>query len=130
MTNVKILGKVESGKGRGRHFMSIPWVQKQILELVGFDAYPGTLNLRLDEETATRYHELLTSRSLFTIKSESESNYDGYLIEVMINRDTIGAILIPRTPDYPRTLVELVSAEYLRESYSLTNGDTVEVSLL
>jgi riboflavin kinase len=130
MTKLKFSGKVESGKGRGRHFISIPWVQKQILEHVGFNAYPGTLNLRIDEETARRYHEIFTSRSLLTIRSESESNYDGYLIEVMINRDRKGAIVIPRTPDYPRTLVELISAEYLRKVYGLTDGDTVEVSLL
>ncbi len=45
-----VKGKVVSGVGRGSWFMGLDWVKQQIFEELGFEAYKGTLNLKLDDE--------------------------------------------------------------------------------
>jgi riboflavin kinase len=45
-----VKGKVVSGVGRGSWFMGLDWVKQQICEELGFEAYKGTLNLKLDDE--------------------------------------------------------------------------------
>jgi CTP-dependent riboflavin kinase len=51
MNNLKkeivLKGTVFSGRGKGRHFVDLPWARKQFQEKLGFNPYPGTLNLRL-----------------------------------------------------------------------------------
>ena len=43
-------GIVTSGLGEGYFFMSMEHYKKEIKEKLGFEAYPGTLNLKIDEE--------------------------------------------------------------------------------
>ncbi len=45
-----VKGKVVSGVGRGSWFMGLDWVKQQICEELGFEAYKGTLNLKLDDD--------------------------------------------------------------------------------
>ena len=47
-------GTVVSGRGEGRKYVELEWVKQQVKEKLGFDPYPGTLNLRLDEENVKR----------------------------------------------------------------------------
>jgi len=49
---VSLRGVVASGLGQGAQFMAIPWVRDGIRRLIGFDAYPGTLNVRLVDPDA------------------------------------------------------------------------------
>jgi CTP-dependent riboflavin kinase len=47
---VLVKGKVVSGVGRDSWFMGLNRVKQQICEELGFEAYKGTLNLKLDDE--------------------------------------------------------------------------------
>ena len=49
---MELAGRVFTGQGEGKKYVSLSWVKHQIKEKLGFDPYPGTLNLRLDEENA------------------------------------------------------------------------------
>lgn len=40
-------GVVTTGLGHGARFMAIPWVRDAVRNLLGFDPYPGTFNVRL-----------------------------------------------------------------------------------
>src|SRR2546425_8945211 len=51
---VRLQGTVASGTGQGAHFMRLEWVRAAVRAAVGFDPYPGTLNLRLGEADTLR----------------------------------------------------------------------------
>jgi CTP-dependent riboflavin kinase len=51
---MKLSGTVFSSRGAGKNFLELPWVKQQITENLGFAPYPGTLNVKLSEESAKR----------------------------------------------------------------------------
>ncbi len=54
MPTIVFVGTVFSGKGEGKKFISLPWVKSQIKEKLGFSPYAGTLNIRLNSESARK----------------------------------------------------------------------------
>ena len=46
----KLSGLVVSGVRKASFFTQLDWVKKQMTEKVGFEPFPGTLNLRIEEE--------------------------------------------------------------------------------
>ncbi|MEM4238834.1 MAG: DUF120 domain-containing protein, partial [Nitrososphaerota archaeon] len=44
---VVLEGRVFSGMGEGAYYISLPWYRDQIRKKLGFDPYPGTLNVNL-----------------------------------------------------------------------------------
>ncbi|RMF06686.1 DUF120 domain-containing protein, partial [Candidatus Woesearchaeota archaeon] len=54
-TKKELKGKVETGLGEGKYYMSQQEYQNQFREKLGFFAWPGTLNLRVEPEEARRF---------------------------------------------------------------------------
>src|SRR3990172_8998141 len=46
---LKFEGRVASGIGQGAQFLALDWVQSQLQQLLGFTPFPGTLNLRVEQ---------------------------------------------------------------------------------
>ena len=51
-------GKVSSGLGRAHVFMAQPHYQEQFKQVLDVSAWPGTLNLDMDESSLSNYKNL------------------------------------------------------------------------
>jgi riboflavin kinase len=47
MIKMKLFGRVVSGKGEGRYYMSLPPYKEKFKNILGFEPYEGTLNIKL-----------------------------------------------------------------------------------
>lgn len=47
---VVLEGEVTGGMGEGRHYISLPGYMEQFTERLGYEPFPGTLNVRLDDD--------------------------------------------------------------------------------
>mgnify|MGYP001466596874 CR=1 FL=1 len=56
---VSISGKILSGLGEGKYYLSIPQYRERIIAQLGFAPYAGTLNVRLNKESAAHKPLLL-----------------------------------------------------------------------
>ncbi|MEM2510847.1 MAG: DUF120 domain-containing protein, partial [Candidatus Methanomethylicia archaeon] len=64
ITNLQFEGIVFTGLGEGAFYVSLPFYKQQFISKLGFEPYPGTLNLRLrsiDDVAKRRSLELLPS---------------------------------------------------------------------
>lgn len=50
-TTVALHGTVTSGMGEGRHYISLSGYMKQFSDRLGYEPFPGTLNVELDQES-------------------------------------------------------------------------------
>jgi riboflavin kinase, archaea type len=119
-------GTVFSGKGEGRKFVSLSWVKQQIKEKLGFTPYAGTLNLRLNRESAEKKVLLGTSGALWITPQ------DGYCPGVMYQAEIDGlecAVVIPKVPNYSAEVLEVIASVCLREQLNLCDGSVVSVSV-
>ena len=130
--SVELIGEVVSGMGEGKYYISLDGYVEQFVEKLGYEPFPGTLNLSLDDESTRRRAAL--------------ENVDGTLIEEWENEDrTFGAVtcydasidgvdahvIRPHRSHYPEDTLEVIAPVKLRDELEIDYGDEliVEVSL-
>lgn len=123
---ILLKGKVISGSGRGKYFLNLPWVRKQINAKLGFDPYIGTLNLRVLNK---REITILNKAKGIRIKPEV-GYYEGKCFNALVMGKVEGAIVLPNVPDYPSDLIEIISPINLRENFVIKDGMTIDVKIM
>lgn len=122
-------GVVFSGLGEGAYYVSQPGYKKQFVEKLGFDPYPGTLNLRVRKENQEEVR-LLEASPFILIEGFTDGNRSfgpAKCFHGKIADKVEGALIFPVRTHYSGDVVELISTEYLRNAFHLKDGDTVKV---
>ena len=125
MKQTQLTGTVFTGTGEGKKYLTLPWVKPQLQTQLGYNPYPGTLNLHLSKQT-TKQRKLLETPNATRIRP-SEGYSTGILHKAHIGTVEC-AIIIPENPTYPRDYLEIIAADYLREKLKLKDGDPVTVT--
>ena len=119
-------GRVFSGGGTGSFFVNLPWAKKQFNEKLGFNPYPGTLNLQLSPGTDVT--ELRTTKKGIKIESP-EGFHEGRCFKALIMEKLWGAVVVPDVPEYPHDLLEILAPVNLREALRLKDEMEIEVTV-
>jgi riboflavin kinase len=118
-------GTVESGVGQGTHFMSLGWVRDGVREALGFDPYPGTLNLRLrDADALGRWREVCARDGRALVPPPSE-RCGGRLVPMVVAPDIPAAVIVPDVTRYGDDVLEVIAAVHLRSRLGLHDNDPV-----
>lgn len=126
LNTITLNGKVISGEGNGKKYLSLPWVKKQVEEKLGFTPYLGTLNLQLSTGSVAR-RKLLEKTSALQI-FPPEGYCAGLVFKACISGTECG-IVIPQVKNYPKSLLEIIAPENLREKFHLTDGKKISVTV-
>ena len=129
ISTIQVKGKVFSGSGEGAKFVSLPWVKRQITEKLNFTPYNGTLNIRLDKESATLKKRVMNKANAIKIVPQ-EGFCHGKLFKAVFMNKLECAVVIPEVEGYPEDMIEIVAPVNLREKFQLKDGDTVKVLIL
>lgn len=129
---MEIRGRVFTGMGKGAYYVGHPEYQKRFKDALGYNPYPGTLNLRVEEaDSAAAAGKLSSYRGVkvegFEIGGETFSAvrcYPGRLGESEV------AVLAIDITYYNDKVVELISPVYLRGAMSIKDGDVVAAQVL
>ncbi len=131
-TTINMEGKIFSGLGEGAYYMSLQGYREQFVKKLGFDPYPGTLNVRLDNRYVKEREKLNEYRN-FGIKIEGFSNgvrtYGALWCFHAIVEGIRGAVVIIERTHYDIDVVEIISQYNLRKELNLKDGDTVKISV-
>jgi riboflavin kinase len=124
MQKITFSGIVVSGKGEGSSFINLVWVRNQIHEKLSFEAYPGTLNLKIKQSKKIKS---LFQKSQY-IKIIPEKGFcEGIVIPAFINSQNC-AIIIPKIKDYPENMIEIISPINLRDKLQVEDGDEITIT--
>lgn len=124
---IVVEGEVFSGLGEGAYYMSQQGYRQQFIRKLGFDPFPGTLNVRVSKEYA-RERRILETCPFILIEGFSDGTRSFGPVRcyrARINDDVDGAILNAVRTHYGGDVVELISAHNLRETFKLRDGDSV-----
>ena len=126
MPKIVFEGTVFSGTGKGKKFLELPWVKRQIEEKLGFIPYAGTLNIRLTEESEQKKSLLEKAQG---IEIDPQVGYcPGVLFRACIGALDC-AVVIPKVPNYPSDVLEVIAPVYLRGELKLVDGCLVTVTV-
>jgi len=124
-------GIVFSGLGEGAYYVSQEGYREQVREKLGFEPYPGTLNIRLktklDLERRAQM-EKMPGVEIQSFRTEDRSFGSAKCYRVLINDEVEGAVVTAERTGYDRSVVELIASVNLRKRLRLKEGDIVRVA--
>ncbi len=126
MRTFALKGKVFTGEGSGKKYLSLPWVKQQIEEKLGYTPFVGTLNLRLNEESVEQQKQLKTLKAMII------SPKVGYCVGMLLKAHVYGvdcAVVLPQVEGYPNDVLEIIASVNLRERLKLKDEDTIVVTI-
>jgi riboflavin kinase len=125
-------GTVVSGLFEGAYYISRDGYRNQIRDKLGFEPFPGTLNVRIKQEDFDRRRRLEKHPStiLEGFKDGERSFGSCKCYPLLINDEIKGALIVADRTIHDLSTIEIVSPVYLRRHFGLGDGDPVKISFL
>jgi riboflavin kinase len=129
---IEFEGEVVSGLFEGAYYISKEGYHRQIVEKLGFEPFPGTLNVRIMEEDYDRRRRLERGEfiRLEGFKDGERSFGAAHCFPCLINEEVEGALIVAERSIHDYSVMEIISPHYLRRKMELADGDKVRVSFL
>ena len=125
-------GTLFSGLGEGAYYISLSGYKKQFISKLGFEPYPGTLNLKISDVIHKQFFDKLSKNDGiliegFTDKKRTYGNVKCF--PCTINSNIQGSIIVIERTHHDRSVIELISPIFLRKKLKLNDGDEVSVKV-
>lgn len=131
--SVTLEGILFSGLGEGAYYVTKEGYRKQFMEKLGFDPYPGTLNLKLTTEYDVKTMSELEAYPAIEIqgfKNESRTFGSVKCYPAIINNKEKGAVVYALRSHYNASVMEIIAPVFLRGRLKLKDGNKVKVEIL
>jgi riboflavin kinase, archaea type len=124
-------GVVVSGMKEGGYYIGLEEYTKKIKETLGFEPFPGTLNVRLMAFDGHYKEKMSSLHGVCAPSFKKDGRTFGALkcFPCLIN-GVHGAVIIPERSHYGSEVLEVISPFNLRDKLKLSDGDTVKVEVV
>lgn len=127
-------GRVVSGMGEGAYYMSLEGYRRQFREKLGYEPYPGTLNVQLSDPIfMNARRELGKHSSIFLDGFSDGTRTYGWVkcYRATINDGIVenAAVLVLERTHYDDTMLEVIAPESIKQKADIKNGDRVKVQV-
>ena len=125
-------GIVVSGLFEGAYYISREGYREQIRDKLGFDPFPGTLNVKVKPEDFEKRRRLEKHPSMLLegFKDGERSFGACKVYPLLLNDEIRGALIVADRTIHDLSTMEIVSSIYLRRHFGLSDGDKIKVSFL
>lgn len=131
--SITLEGVLFTGLGEGAYYVTRDGYRKQFIEKLGFDPYPGTLNLKLTTDYDMKTRTELESYPAVELEGfENESRTFGPVkcYPAIINNKAKGAVVSALRSHYNSSVIEIIASRFLRSNLKLKDGNKVKVEIL
>ena len=130
--SVTLEGTVFTGLGEGAYYISKDIYRKQFIEKLGFDPYPGTLNLKLTTDYDLKTRTELETYPAIEIEGFKNENRTFGLVKcypAMIDNKAKGALVLALRSHYDTSVLEFIAPICMRKQLTLKDGLKVKVEV-
>jgi riboflavin kinase len=131
--SITLEGTVFTGLGEGAYYISKEHYRRQFIEKLGFDPYPGTLNLKLTTDYDIKAHGELEAYPAIEVggfKDEDRTFGSVKCYPVTIDNKEKGALISALRSHYDASVLEIIAPVPLRKQLKLKDGHKVKVEVL
>jgi len=127
-------GNVISGMGEGAYYMSLEGYRRQFREKLGFEPYPGTLNVRLTDQIDMNSRlELGKCPSIFIHGFSDGTRTYGWVkcYRATVNDGALdnAAVLVLERTHYDDSMLEVIAPISIKQAAGIKNGDRIKVQV-
>ena len=134
-STISFEGRVVSGMGEGAYYMSLAGYRKQFYEKLGYEPYPGTLNVKLvDKIFRDARREIGKYPSIFIDGfSDTKRTYGWakcYLAHINDGPIRNAAVLVLERTHYDESMLEIIAPVSIKDTVGIHNGDKIKINML
>jgi len=128
---IELVGSLFTGLGEGQYYIAQNGYSDQFEEKLGFVPFPGTLNLRLNEQSTVlrRKFEEHKGIEINGFKSENRTFGGGKCFQSKIE-DIDCAVIVPDRTHYPEDILEILSPQNLRDGLNINDGAEIHIMVI
>jgi riboflavin kinase len=130
---ITIEGSIIRGLGEGAYYVNCATYRNQFIEKLGFDPYPGTLNLKINSEYELMIRSELEAFPGIKIKGFKNKNRSYGSVKcfhALINDKEKGAVISALRSHYDQSIIEIIAPVNLRQLFKLKDGNKIKVDIL
>jgi riboflavin kinase len=131
--SITLEGTVFTGLGEGAYYIAKEKYRKQFMEKLGFDPYPGTLNLKLTTDYDMKTRSELEAYPAVDIEgfiNEDRTFGPVKCYPVIIQNKVKGALISALRSHYDVSVLEIIAPVHLRKHLNLKDGHKVKIEAL
>lgn len=125
-------GTVFQGLGEGAYYISLTGYRRQFVSRLGFDPFPGTLNIRLSAAIDRKVRRDLAVEKGIHIDGfkDGKRTYGGAeCFKSLLNGRILCAVLVIERTSYDDSVLEIIAPVNLRKALRLGEGSKVKVKI-
>ena len=125
-------GQVFSGMKEGAYYVSLKGYTTQFIEKLGFNPYPGTLNIKLESETDRKMKQELEHYHCINIngfEDKHRSYSPAKCFPAIIGHRIGGAVIIIERTHYDDSVLEILAPSKVRDELTIKDGDAVHIQV-
>jgi riboflavin kinase, archaea type len=125
-------GRLFRGLGEGGYYVGLEGYRRQFSKVLGYDPFPGTLNLKLESPTQMELKRELRSREGLRIEGfeNGKRTYGGArCYRATVDGRYPAAVLVIDRTHYDDSVMEIISPVNFRKELRLKDGDEVAVTV-
>jgi len=132
---VELTGTITSGMGEGRHYITLSGYMKQFRNRLGYEPFPGTLNVELTDPSVRRRGALESLDPVPIDGWETDERTYGpavcYPATVAVEDETYQTahVIAPERTHHDEDQLEVIAPEKLRDELALEDGERVTVTI-
>lgn len=135
VSTVELTGTITSGMGEGRHYITLSGYMEQFVERLGYEPFPGTLNVALTDASVRRRGALDSLDPIPIDGWETEDRTYGpavcYPASVAVGDRSYDPahVITPERTHHEDDQLEVIAPDKLRDELALEDDDHVTVTI-
>lgn len=125
---MEISGIIHSGAGKGAYFTQVDWVVRQCQKNLGYQPFPGTLNVRIKDGDLSRLDPFLEPSDFMLVPDDP--NFCAARVKKILLNGIPSAVVIPGDDVriHEDRILEVISSCALKKTLDLKDGDLVRLT--
>lgn len=125
-------GVVVSGLFEGAYYISKEGYRKQIEEKLGFEPYPGTLNIMIKHDALEKRNRILRRQGVHLegFQEEDRAYGSARCYHLIIDGEVEGALIVAERSIHDDDILEIIAPVYLRRELNVVDGDMVTLEFV
>ena len=131
MISIQLSGALVEGEGKGVFFTQIPWVKGAFTQILGFEPFPGTVNIWVggDPRSGKALQDISKARGIPVLPPEDTDFCPARCFYARLSSAIPAGLVIPEVDDYYKDTLELLAPLNVRDALGVSEGDRIEVEI-
>ena len=111
-------GEIKNGLGEGKYHITLPGYKKQFTSVLNIDPFPGTLNLKVDQNVINAIKGISEPKIIKGFETDERTYGSLTCYKCTIENNTPGWLIFAERSTHPENIIEVISQIHIRKEFN------------